>query len=165
MTPRLQLLVKKLESMAAKHWRTAIPFMAGVRQMPLGTFGLFNSIFAITPVTFLRFYIALVLGNAVASPIYINLGILLRQSADLFGDDDVTNTTGTNSTVDDSEIEKQTLFLQQLQFGISIAVTIIILGLSGLYGRKLMKDIDKWSQEEIVKQIDEIDNEPETGVL
>lgn len=134
--------------------------------MPLGTFGLFNSIFAITPVSFLRFYIALVLGNAVASPIYINLGILLRQSTELIEleEEDVNNITLTNITADEEELARQTAFLQSLNLGISIAVTVIILGLSALYGRKLMKDIDKWSEEEIVKQIDEIDNEPETGI-
>ena len=62
MEPKLQLVVKKLESMATKHWRTAIPFMFGVRQMPLATFGMVNSLFAITPVSVLRYYITLVLG-------------------------------------------------------------------------------------------------------
>ena len=74
------------------------------------------------------------------------------------------NGTILNITNEERAVQEQRDFLQQLQFGISITVTVILLLCSAAYGRYLLKQIDKWDEAQMIKEIDQLDNEPESVI-
>lgn len=158
--PKLQLMVKKLEVIATKNMRTSYPFMIGMRLSPV-TFGLANSIFAITDVTFLRYLITTMIGTLIEAPININIGILLRQLDDLAAqNDNQVSVNGTNVDDANEEVEQ----LEQISVIISIVITVLFLALTAAYTHWFMKQINGASEEEIWNEIERIENEDEDEI-
>mmetsp|Transcript_3862 Transcript_3862/g.4695 ORF Transcript_3862/g.4695 Transcript_3862/m.4695 type:complete len:326 (-) Transcript_3862:972-1949(-) len=154
--PKLQLIVKKLEVFATKNWRTAYPFMIGARQTPI-TFGLTNSIFALTDVTYIRFFITTLFGTMIEAPISINIGILLSEAAKA---NDESDDVGVNGT----EIEADTEGLESISLIISATVTAIVFFGTAFYSWWFVKQLTGVSEGDIWEEIERIDNEDEEEI-
>uniref|UniRef100_A0A7S3PLM0 VTT domain-containing protein n=1 Tax=Aplanochytrium stocchinoi TaxID=215587 RepID=A0A7S3PLM0_9STRA len=156
--PKLQLIVKKLEVFATKSTKTAYPFMVGARQTPI-TFGMTNAIFALTDVTYLRFFITTVLGTMIESPISINIGILLNQAAKT-GNDDGGSGGGNSTTVDEAEAEQ----LQTVTTIVSAVITAIVFVATAAYSYWFVKQLTGISTDDIWEEIEKIDNGDEDAI-
>mmetsp|Transcript_2081 Transcript_2081/g.2396 ORF Transcript_2081/g.2396 Transcript_2081/m.2396 type:complete len:283 (-) Transcript_2081:887-1735(-) len=157
--PKLQLIVKKLESVATKNVQSSYPFMIFSRNSPLNI-GMVNGIFALSEVTISRFIITTFLGTMLEQPISINIGILIFQVSEIEDSVVVGNSTGTNSTSSETDdLKEEQEFLENLVFGFSVTVTLLFFMFSILYTRWMMKKLSKASEDDIWKEIKLLDGD------
>mmetsp|Transcript_6724 Transcript_6724/g.8791 ORF Transcript_6724/g.8791 Transcript_6724/m.8791 type:complete len:349 (+) Transcript_6724:416-1462(+) len=156
--PKLQLIVKKLESVATQDIRTAYPLMVFSRNSPI-SIGLVNGIWALTEVSAVRFYITTIIGTIIEQPISINIGIIFAEIAGLNEILDDKNSTEFDPTINQT-IEKLEDEAGDLQNGIlifSIIITCLFLFGSISYSIWMVRKLRHADENEVWEHIDNLD--------
>lgn len=136
MEPRAQLVVKEIEHSATKTVCSSYPVLVGIRLSPL-PYGISNSLFAITSLTYARYLITSVISFCITPPITVNLGIVARQLADVSGSQQ------TNLTEAEKALQAESDRIENISLGISVGVAVVVVVCSIFYGRWVMKKVDK----------------------
>ena len=152
MEPRLQLIYKEIERSATKTVYSSYPMLVGIRSTPL-PYGVTNSLFALTTVSYARYVITACLSFCISIPVNINLGIVLRQITDVKDD------TGGNKTAAEAALLEQSKTIETISLAISVVLTVAVLIASAVYGRWVVKQVDKIDDSEVIREIEEINEE------
>eukprot|EP00924_Labyrinthula_sp_SR-Ha-C_P000194 snap_masked-scaffold_39-processed-gene-2.64-mRNA-1 protein AED:1.00 eAED:1.00 QI:0/-1/0/0/-1/1/1/0/290 len=139
-----KILQENLNRLTSGKKRETYPVMIFSRQSPL-PFGIVTTLLALTDVSFLDFYVTLVLGVFLEGPLNINLGILLRELEDA-RDDGENSTDEVDEEVKKLEDEEERTRL--IQTYLSLVITLGFLFLFSLYGRIIWKKLNKKPPEE-----------------
>ena len=152
MEPRLQLMYKEIERSATKTVYSSYPMLVGIRSTPL-PYGVVNSLFALTTVSYARYLVTAILAFCISIPVNINLGIVLRQITD------VQENAGGNRTAEELALLEQSKTIETISLAISVVLTVLVLLASAIYGRWVVKQVNQIDDSEVVREIEEINEE------
>lgn len=152
MEPRLQLIYKEIERSATKTVYSSYPMLVGIRSTPL-PYGVTNSLFALTTVSYVRYLATACLSFCISIPVNINLGIVLRQITDVQDD------AGGNKTASEIALLEQSKTIETISLAISVVLTVAVLLASVLYGRWVVKQVNEIDDSEVEREIEEINEE------